>query len=283
ITHLVRIAAQTIFVQSIWEGLATHAWSDAQLAELQTALAPLDFLTEFHESMRGERAGSIAYVELMRRKRDFQILLALGNAFGNENSKVKTANSPLDEAEEFLSATSFYAMPDGWFYETELAYAVMHQKWNFPKVDVSGRLVSPARSKQLDDEARFALKPNSVKNILARLLFESLGRATSKSARAQSYLDLLRTALALERHRLAHGEYPATLDALAPQFLAQVPHDLINGQPLHYRREASGQFILYSVGWNETDDGGAVVLKEKSRTVDTDQGDWVWRYPATTK
>ena len=65
-------------------------------------------------------------------------------------------------------------------------------------------------------------------------------------------------AIALERYRLAHGEYPESLDVLAPQFMAKLPHDIINGQPLHYRRTSDGQFVLYSVGWNETDDGGVV-------------------------
>ena len=50
-------------------------------------------------------------------------------------------------------------------------------------------------------------------------------------------------------------------------------------QPLHYRRTADGQFALYSVGWNETDDGGVVGLN-KDGGVDINQGDWVWRYPA---
>jgi hypothetical protein len=83
-------------------------------------------------------------------------------------------------------------------------------------------------------------------------------------------------ACALERYRLAYGEYPEMLDALAPQFNEVIPHDIIGGQPLHYRREANGQFILYSVGWNETDDGGKVALK-KDGSVDREQGDW--QYP----
>ena len=34
---------------------------------------------------------------------------------------------------------------------------------------------------------------------------------------------------ALERYRLAHGEYPGTLDALSPQFIEKIPHDIIGG------------------------------------------------------
>ena len=72
-----------------------------------------------------------------------------------------------------------------------------------------------------------------------------------------------------------------TFEPLAPQFIAQVPHDVIGGQPLNYRRTKDGQFVLYSVGWNERDDGGVVVLKKgETPLLDISQGDWVWRYPA---
>ena len=85
---------------------------------------------------------------------------------------------------------------------------------------------------------------------------------------------------ALERYRFAHGQYPDNLDALMPQFIEKIPHDIIGGRPLHYRREANGQFVLYSVGWNETDDGGTAALKQDSTTAaDINQGDWVWKYP----
>ena len=91
----------------------------------------------------------------------------------------------------------------------------------------------------------------------------------------QSSLDLARVACALERHRLAHGDHPETLDALVPAFMASVPRDVINGQPLHYRRTADGKFRLYSVGWNERDDGGVPGVSPYG-SVDWNQGDWVW-------
>ena len=75
-------------------------------------------------------------------------------------------------------------------------------------------------------------------------------------AKHQTQIHEALIACALERYRLAHNAYPETLDALVPQYLAQVPRDIIGGQPLHYRRTDDGKFLLYSVGWNETDDGG---------------------------
>jgi len=96
-----------------------------------------------------------------------------------------------------------------------------------------------------------------------------------KFAIAQSNMDLARVACALERYRLAQGGYPESLEVLAPQYIDKLPHDIINGQPLNYRRTDGGNYIVYSVGWNEKDDGGVVVLN-KNGVVDRDQGDWVW-------
>jgi len=79
---------------------------------------------------------------------------------------------------------------------------------------------------------------------------------------------------------LARGEFPDALDALAPQFIAQVPPDVIGGQPLKYRRNADGRFVLYSVGWNGREDGGVQVFEKGSAPKwDPTQGDWVWQYP----
>ena len=94
-------------------------------------------------------------------------------------------------------------------------------------------------------------------------------------------------ACALERCRLAHSQYPASLDALIPAWLKQVPADLLvpSGAPLKYHREADGGFVLYSVGLNGVDDQGKPSPPDKDwRGVHSDgprlaEGDWVWRQP----
>jgi hypothetical protein len=76
---------------------------------------------------------------------------------------------------------------------------------------------------------------------------------------------------------MANGNYPTTLDALSPKFLEKIPLDVCTGQPMKYRRIDDGKFLLYSVGWNEKDDGGTVVMdKQKTHIEDLSQGDWVW-------
>jgi hypothetical protein len=72
-------------------------------------------------------------------------------------------------------------------------------------------------------------------------------------------------------------DFPEALDALIPQFIDKLPIDVIVGQPLHYQRAAAGQYLLYSVGWNEKDDGGEIASPKSSRGDAADEGDWVWR------
>jgi hypothetical protein len=97
----------------------------------------------------------------------------------------------------------------------------------------------------------------------------------------QTYVDEARLACALERYRSANGKLPETIEALAPRFIEKIPNDVIDGQPLRYRVKAGGNYVIYSIGWNETDDGGEVVWTSgKTPTVDIAKGDWVWQMSA---
>jgi hypothetical protein len=93
---------------------------------------------------------------------------------------------------------------------------------------------------------------------------------------AQTATDQAAIACALERYRLANGQFPENLQALVPHFAAHLPNDAITGESFKYRRTDDGRFVLYSVGWNEKDDGGVPGETQFDRT----QGDWVWEYPA---
>ena len=148
-----------------------------------------------------------------------------------------------------------------------------------PLADMDRRIISPTAVRQADTAIEADIKHRNPYNIAEKLFLPALGSAARRFAYGQTSVDMARVAIALERYQLAHGDYPESLVALAPQFIAQLPHDLINGQPLQYRPEVDGQFVLYSVGWNEKDDDGEVVLG-KNGAVDSNAGDWVWRYPA---
>jgi hypothetical protein len=258
ISHLVRIAIVAINVQPIWEGLAEHKWSDEQLIALDAELAKLDFLSDYDFTMRGEQAFAIASFENQRRTRE--VISSKPDGFG-------------------LITNKLTLMPSAYFYQNELAYARVIQQWALPLVDTNSRVISPTALQRTENLADAERKHYSPYKVQALMLFPALGAYAKKTSSIQSQVDLARVACALERYWLAHGEYPEMLDTLAPQFIAKLPHDIINGQPLHYRRTEDGNFVLYSVGLNEKDDGGEVVIRKGGSAVDQEQGDWVWQYP----
>jgi hypothetical protein len=260
ISHLVRIAMLAITLQPVYEGMAQQRWSDAQLMELERALAKLDFLADFQLAMKGEKIFAIETCEKQRITREYK---TVDDSSGTNK----------------IITVSLRLTPSAYFFQNELAFARMCQQRILPLVDTETRVVSPDGLRRADQAVRAEMKHYSPYKVQALMMFPALNAAVKKFAFAQASVDLARVACALERYRLANGKYPEMLDALAPQFIETLPHDIINGQPLHYRRTEAGQFILYSVGWNEKDDGGQIAFT-KSGSVDREKGDWVWQYPA---
>ncbi len=61
--------------------------------------------------------------------------------------------------------------------------------------------------------------------------------------------------IACERYRHDHGEWPSTLAAIVPAYLASVPLDPLTDKPLRYEESEAG-IVIYSPGRNGLDDGG---------------------------
>jgi tetratricopeptide (TPR) repeat protein len=265
ISHLVRIRMVNFTLQPVYEGLAEHKWPEAQIVALDAELAKLDFLTDYKLSMRGEMEDQGGTIEYLRRHPE-QFFYISGNNYDNQ-------------ALPFPARIIWQLIPGSVFYQNRLNCARMMVEFYIPLADANQRTISPTLTRRADAAVEAVVRQQNPYNILECMLLPPLGNAAKRFAYAQTSVDLARVAIALERYRLAHGEYPEALDTLSPQFIAKLPHDVINGQPLYYRRTSDGQFVLYSVGWNETDDGG-VVGRIKYGTPDISEGDWVWRYPA---
>jgi hypothetical protein len=270
ISHLVRAAMVQIALQPVWEGLKDRQWTEADLVWLGEELGKLDFLADYHFAMRGERALSLWTIEYAR-KAGWQKLFSEGVP-GGESAEP----APWEKS---LGGALFHLVPSGWFDQNKYAICQLYRGCLLVAVDPKSRLVRPETVSQFTSLMERRLSRRSPYNIFSSRLLPALGGIARKNAQLQSYLDQARVACALERHRLANGRYPETLAALAPGFLDPVPHDLINGQPLRYRLVSEDQFLLYSVGWNRTDEGGKIELSKSGRA-DATKGDWVWRYPS---
>jgi hypothetical protein len=92
--------------------------------------------------------------------------------------------------------------------------------------------------------------------VLARMIMPAFGRIMQIETRHLADLLVTQTALAVERYRLAEGHLPVSLDNLVPAFLEVVPIDPFDGQNLKYRKQETG-FVVYSIGDDQTDQGGA--------------------------
>jgi hypothetical protein len=264
ISHLVRDAVVQIALQPVYEGLANRQWSDAQLAELDSEMAKLDFLADFNFSVSGERAAQVKIVAwLEHNPGNFQVL---GSDADNNGSRASFF-SPL------------YFAPKGWFYQNDIALAHVDQMWK-GVVDDAQQTVSPKAVSLASSKVARVMRHRGPYNLLTAILAPQLSGYALRTAFAQNSVNMARVAMALERFRLANGEFPGSLDALAPKYLQEIPHDVINGEPLHYNRTSDGQFVLYSVGWNERDDGGKVANRKQGGAIDKNMGDWVWRYPS---
>jgi hypothetical protein len=258
IDHLVRIATLQIVIQSVREGLARHAWSAAQLARMELHLAAIDLLAEHQLAMRGERAYGAATIEYIRRQ---------GWHFDPAML--------FDQNADCLTVLSLRLIPGGWCQQNKVRGSQILQNSSLAAVDLKTRRVDP--QKCIDGEQAVDDLRNGPYTVFVKLLLPAVTKATSKSARLQTYVDCARVACALERFRLAQGRLPDALAGLVPQFLPAVPSDVIDGQPLRYRLAASGEPLLHSIGWNQTDERGKRAWTGADRTaVNADEGDWVW-------
>ncbi|MEX2212730.1 MAG: hypothetical protein WD768_01295 [Phycisphaeraceae bacterium] len=105
-------------------------------------------------------------------------------------------------------------------------------------------------------EKRREVMSRDLANLAVAFLVPSLGSAISNDDTARTRLDLARLTLALTAYRAQHGSYPAALAELSPDYLARIPHDRFTEKPLRYTPEKDG-FLLYSLGTNMQDEGGA--------------------------
>lgn len=74
--------------------------------------------------------------------------------------------------------------------------------------------------------------------------------------------------MAIEAYEAGHGAPPPSLDALVPEVLPELPMDPLHGLPFGYRLIDSTEdpfkrgYLLYTIGWDQTDDGGRMPSPE---------------------
>jgi len=249
VAGMINVAVVGLYADVIGEGLRTHSWQERQLVALQKQLSEVHSMIPVADAFKTEPAASTRAIETV----PIQEIL---NAFQHQSL--------------------FRIAPRGWvlqnianeipfFYAPAEAFDVEHER-------ISPAILKTSRARL----EQFVSHPTPFR-VFAATVVPNVEKAAQTTARNQTAADQALVACALERYRMANGSYPDSLDALAPKFVEKVPHDIINGDPMKYRREGNG-FILYSIGWDEKDDGGVTAPTTNTGKPDPQEGDWVWQF-----
>jgi hypothetical protein len=236
-------------LQTLWEGMSDHRWTDAQLALVQRHLAAVDPGADFSRALCCMPA--------------FQNLNTVQILQDRESYRKSWAN--IVPGNMLPPIFSFYVRfaPSGWFYRNEIA----------SDQQIEEALATLTKGKTSEVFVPMEFRPGD-RTKLYEMLVDFPGNffsnCVSQIPQFQVRPKLAETACALERFHLANHTYPQTLAELTPQFLANIPSDFMDGQPLRYRRLDDHKFVLYSVGLDRKDDGGILPAKEEP-------SDWVWQ------
>lgn len=249
--------------QIIWEGLGGRNWSEAQLLEFEKAIGAYQPLKEMEWGLRAERAafGDTTFRYLRNHKNVLRMWL---------------------DSEDGAPLTYLLLGPTGWLYQEQVTYHRLYDERVLLGFDPNAGTVQP----RLIDKNREALDRELKRSAVwhhtgfARLIFGHLMKTLEGRAVAESRAHQTVAACALERYRQGNGSYPERIELLTPKFVDKPPLDVCDAQPLKYRRLQDGGFLLYSVGWNQQDDGGKQMMNPDGTDFVPKEGDWVWpAYP----
>lgn len=265
VAAMIDVAVMGLYTEVLADGFRLQAWRELELVGLQSQLQQVNLLPALAEAFRGERAAVCRTLEASTPER-LQASLFFSDV---ADSFWKRVTDP-----EYLAVTF---PPRGWIHQNLATIATLEQGI-IEAFGATNQTLNPGQAEASQREILRVCTRRSPYTIVAAIVVPNFLKAAQAAARNQTRVNQVLVVCGLERYRLARGGYPETLDALLPKFLGKLPNDVIGGQPLHYRRTPDGKFLLYSVGWNETDDGGEVALK-KDGSPDYENGDWVWPMP----
>jgi hypothetical protein len=286
ISQLVRIAIVSMAVDPTWEILQDPDVSDDDLAQLQQDWQSQEFTAPIDQTMMFEQ------VELLQkfgqiRKSSEKFDQFWGEFYTSDSSPNRSRYAmPLEKRSSFLRKWDELRWRWFWSYRDELRGLQMFQvaigAWRMTETNntfqwsQSSALVGMKLDQNSSDDLR---------NYFSQVV-EDFQAVFRKTVTVETSRNVIVTAIAIKRYELRHHQFPATLDELTSELLKTVPLDPMDGQPLRYRPNVDGTFLLYSVGENGKDDGGDPSL-EKGVTGTSFYWqnyralDWVWPQPAT--
>ena len=257
-----------------WELCDAQAGTAEDFTRLEAALAGLDFHHSTLGACRGEMAGAVNTLQSLRRNPS------------SAPGLVQMTNDAELPAGTMFGIVGAHVIPLGFFDASTAVLADREFKYFIkPLRDQGWR---EARQASQDWEKELVGMKEKVwthpTHMMVCLIAPALGSIVNKAVYTQTVVNQAVIACALERHRLEMGGYPDSLDAVKLANGKPLPLDVISGKQMGYRKTPDGRYALWSVGFDEKDDGGRRTLDEKNpeNTRFSDGkyvGDWVWDFP----
>ncbi len=253
ICELVRDSILNLACQVIGEGLCSGVWDDAALTAFSGILARQNPGRQLANAFRIERA-----MAQQMNWSDRKILLLVDSLSETPNLWIRKGHFP------------WQLRPAGWANSDKALQLLLLQRMIDSLGD--GSRFSPKQLERIDETQKNASSWDRFTKPLTFLSLSALSGALKQSAFSTTLLSCTRTSCALERYRLANNRLPSGLDDLVPAFLPEVPMDPISGGKLAYKPSQDGSFVVYGIGWNEIDDGGAILNNKGNNTKEA--ADW---------
>ncbi len=240
-------------VRALRRGYATDMWSKTELMALDESLARLDFLDGGWRSLRMELAGNSTVIR--------QAIEEPGGA---------AAKLVYGDRRTFSEKLAVMVRPSGWGFRQTASDALAWMDNLLPAYDPATRRVDYRLLAAWDAYSKQRSLPRVAPIVTQMHLF--LDVFVSR----QTQIDLARTAMALALWQREHGAYPESLAEL-PSGAQGVGglHDLVTGEPFHYRKTGATTFLLYATGPDGIDDGGGSRTDANGRSK-LGGDDWVW-------
>jgi len=297
ISQLVRIAIAQIAAADTWELLQSTNLPDESLAELQKSWSQLEFIQALERAFPVEREGALTTTAKWRSSNSelqhyFDLEKRVQIVLGNDGEEKDSLWERLKLKAEIFLWRYWWSYPDELRYLK--GYDVLANAVKFAETNGAYQVALENQDSELERLGILKLN-NSLDALFSgetdfhSMISESivtLSGLTKKVMQVEVAKQTAIVAIALKRYQLKHGNYPPDLNSLVPEFVSAVPLDPVDGQPLRYKLNSDGTFLLYSVGENGVDDGGNPALEKgvESSSFNWQNPhalDWVWPQPAT--
>jgi len=210
ISQLTRVACHEQIVDELRALLPGAVWSDDELAAIQADLRSLNFDEGLKRSMYGERVQALQFFLDPDGDEERGAMQLFWWVYGGSN----TVHFLETYANPFVDCAGM-PWPEKWTAIDELA--------SDTETAFDGR----------DRSTSIAATMSALSAPALRIGFAAIGHA-------QATVYAAAVAIAVERHRLRHGQLPESLVELETDLLPAVPIDSFDGKPLQYERTDEG-------------------------------------------